>query len=115
MLSDAVNNLQIAFDQTEKQILNLESQSIELHKELYPASINPANILSRIEKIQNNMIKYKETAEMIEIQKKDLALKISSSLEENKMLMERILNVTNFSGDFDELVKFQQLAEQITK
>ncbi len=49
----------------------------------------------------------------IEQQKKKTILEIQKVLEENKRMMELVLAYTPYSGEYEPLEKFKQIADQL--
>jgi hypothetical protein len=82
-MNDAVQVYLKTVSQTEKDLAMLRTQVAEAMA-YFPSDLNPINLLDRINRITDNMD----------------GRAIEAKLIENRLLMEKLLSLTEFQGDF---------------
>ncbi|KAJ3324924.1 hypothetical protein HDV06_005512 [Boothiomyces sp. JEL0866] len=113
---NAIQNLKDSLQDTENELDAILESYEESFNNDYPPGINPIDLLGRFKSIQQRQEALQQSQESLNDKKKELAVKINAQLQENKQLMNKLLTLTEYSGDYEAVDVFQnQLLELLDR
>lgn len=113
MLVQACNQLEYAISETSNTLDQIQDSYKDQLSQTYPPGINPILLLKRIEVAKDRIIKQIEQKQLLEEQKLTICTTLNEQIAENKRLLEKLLSITEFSGDYDVMEQFQEVASMV--
>lgn len=110
----AAHHIETAVQETDAMVANL-AQMLEtkLEAQLYPASLNPMKFGDRVGSTRALILQLAEKLAIINEEKSKVATAAAARLVLNQMLLEKLLSLTEFDGDFQLVVDFNSQYAQL--
>lgn len=66
----------------------------------YPPDLRPTELLNRVDNCKSNLERLSKNKDLVEKSKNEIHSKIASKMQENKEMLEHLLTLTEFDGDY---------------
>ncbi|KAJ3274844.1 hypothetical protein HDV01_002048 [Terramyces sp. JEL0728] len=106
---NAIQDLKDSLEETQYELDGILESYKESFSSDYPPGINPIELLARFKLNREKQSNLQESQGLLNVKKKKVAEKINERLQENKQLMNKLLSLTEYSGDYEAVDEFQKL------